>query len=166
MKKNALRVIQISDTHLYANQDKTLLGVNTYNSFSATIDLLKSDKTTPDLIILTGDLSQDDSEIAYQTIVKTFQVFSAPVHYVPGNHDDKEMMTRVLSSANLSQAKQIVLDQWQFILLNSQKPKAVEGYLARTELDFFRKLFTAISNTPCDRCISSSSCACWCHLVR
>ncbi len=139
MASEALRIVQISDLHLYANKEKTLLGVNTYQSFSAALDLLKSAITPPDLILLTGDLTQDHSEIAYQHIVAAFASFSMPIYYVPGNHDDGKLMSRVLTANTFSPCKQILLGAWQLILLDSQKPNAVEGYLASAQLDFLEE---------------------------
>jgi Icc protein len=136
MTNKKFRVVQLSDLHLYADQEKTLLGVNTYQSFSATLDLLKKDSTPPDLILLTGDLAQDNSELAYQAVKDAFNSFSTPIHYIPGNHDDISLMTRVLPSANFSSLKQIILGPWQFILLNSQKPHAVEGYIDDAQFNF------------------------------
>lgn len=136
MNSQPLRIVQISDMHLYASKEKTLLGVNTHESFSVTLNLLKSATTLPDLILLTGDLAQDHSEMAYQHVVEAFKTFTIPIYYVPGNHDDGKLMARILPSATISNLRHIVLDQWQLILLDSQKPNAVEGYLARTQLDF------------------------------
>lgn len=136
MNHNPLRVVQISDIHLYANKERTLLGVNTHDSFSAVLGLLKSATTLPDLVLLTGDLAQDHSEMAYQHVVEAFKTLSIPVYYVPGNHDDVNLMARILPSTTISNLKHIVLDPWQFILLDSQKPNAVEGHLNRTQLDF------------------------------
>ena len=144
--KPSIRLVQISDPHIYANKEKTLLGVNTYQSFSAVLDLIKTDSTPPDLILLTGDLAQDHSEAAYQLVKEAFESFNIPIYYIPGNHDDIELMARVLPSDTLSSLKQIVLPPWQFILLNSQKPKAVEGYLEDTQFDFLENCLAMYPN--------------------
>jgi Icc protein len=136
MTGKKFRIAQLSDLHLYADKEKQLLGVPTSHSFSAVLNLLKADPIPPDLILLSGDLAQDNSEIAYQSLVEALKTFSAPIYYIPGNHDDNKVMARVLSAGNISSRKQIVMDEWQLILLNSQKPHAVEGYLDRTQLGF------------------------------
>ncbi len=58
------RLIQISDIHLLADQQGELLGVKTEDSFQAVVHLLKQEKNNIDLILLSGDLSQDGSEVA------------------------------------------------------------------------------------------------------
>ncbi|MCD6039662.1 MAG: cpdA 3 [Gammaproteobacteria bacterium] len=136
MIEKVARIVQISDMHLYANKESTLLGVNTYESFSVILNLVKSATSPPDLILLTGDLTQDHSEASYQHVVDAFKTASIPIYYVPGNHDDAKIMKRILPCAIFPTSKHIILDQWQLILLDSQKPQAVEGYLNRSELDF------------------------------
>ena len=59
-----------------------------------------------------------------------------PILYTPGNHDDQQLMTDTFSSTTISSVKHMLLGEWQLILLDSQKPQAVEGHLSRTELDF------------------------------
>src|SRR5258706_263616 len=41
MTNNPTRIVQISDIHLFADKDNELLGVNTYQSFQALLDLLE-----------------------------------------------------------------------------------------------------------------------------
>jgi Icc protein len=143
MTQNVTRIVQISDLHLYADKEKTLLGVNTHQSLTAALDLLKADAKQPDIILLSGDLSQDHSEIAYQHVIEAFKTFSAPIYYVPGNHDDKQKMPTLLSAKMFSDLKHIIVDQWQLILLDSQKPHAVEGFLSQTQLDFLEDCLQA-----------------------
>jgi 3',5'-cyclic-AMP phosphodiesterase len=59
MATTPLRVIQISDTHLYADANKAILGVKSYESFHAVLDLLRRESEQCDLILHSGDLSQD-----------------------------------------------------------------------------------------------------------
>jgi Icc protein len=133
------RIVQISDLHIFSDKKKSLLGVTTYDSLSAVINLLKQDETPPDLILLSGDLSQDNSEASYLNIVDLFQTFSIPVYCFPGNHDDVPLMTRFFPQGNISDLKNIVLDHWQLILLNSQKTGAVEGFLDDLQLEFMQE---------------------------
>jgi Icc protein len=133
------RIVQISDLHIFADKEAVLLGVPTHKSLSAVIDLIKKDTVSPDIILLTGDLSQDNSERSYLNIVDLFQQLSIPVYCLPGNHDDVDIMTRFFPQGNISDLKNIILDHWQIILLNSQKPGAVEGFLDKLQLEFMQE---------------------------
>lgn len=139
MPVNQPRIVQMSDLHIFANKEGALLGVETHKSISAVIDLIKKDPISPDMILLTGDLSQDNSEKSYLNIVDLFQELSIPVYCIPGNHDDIDLMTRFFPQGNISDLKNIVLDKWQIILLSSQKKGAVEGFLDNLQLEFMQE---------------------------
>jgi Icc protein len=58
MVPKPIRIIQISDMHVLAD-DGALLGVNTTDSFNAVIQAIQTETTAPNLLLLTGDMSQD-----------------------------------------------------------------------------------------------------------
>jgi len=131
------RIVQISDIHLYGEQEKALLGVKTHDSFEAVIKLLKTDQK-PDLIILSGDLSQDGSKASYLKIAEKMKEFTLPIYYVPGNHDNPKTLSETYPLENITHHRHIVLKDWHLILLNSQKVGAVEGFLDHSQLNFLQ----------------------------
>ena len=62
MSKILYQIAQLSDCHLFSDKNKDLLGVKTYESLSAVLELVKSHSPIPDIFIVSGDLSQDLSE--------------------------------------------------------------------------------------------------------
>ena len=56
-----LLVAQITDTHLFAEVDRTWKGLSTAHTLKAVLDRLQQIKPPPDLLLLTGDLSQDET---------------------------------------------------------------------------------------------------------
>jgi Icc protein len=141
-KEKSLEIVQISDIHLFANQNNELLGVNTQKSFEAVIQLLKNDPKPIDFILLTGDLTQDQSHEAYKRVAELLKPFNTPMYYIPGNHDDIRIMEQIYPIAHVKNDKQLIFDHWQFVLLNSQKKNVVHGYLAKKELTFLEKCLT------------------------
>jgi len=133
-----VRFIQISDTHLFTDDNRELLGVNTRQSFQAVIDLLHQKEKKMDFILLTGDLTQDYSPGAYISVADMLQSFNVPVYCVPGNHDDPKVMAQVYPRACVSMHKHIVLKNWHIILLNSHKHRSVEGYLDESQLTYLQ----------------------------
>ena len=55
-----IRVLQITDTHLFANSSGCLLGLNTEQSLQAVITKVRANHLPSDLILATGDLVHDD----------------------------------------------------------------------------------------------------------
>lgn len=135
MDSAPFRIVQISDIHLFNEPEKALLGVKTNDSFQSVIKLLKTDKK-PDLIILSGDLSQDGSKASYIRLADTLKDFAIPAYYAVGNHDDMDVMNEVYPLETITHHRHIVLKDWHIILLNSQKRDAVEGSLNHTQLSF------------------------------
>lgn len=138
MEKKPLRFVQISDLHVFGDKNHALLGVNTLESLEAVLNRLRIDPVQPDFILLTGDLSQDESEAAYRAIADKMKTFPVPVYWIPGNHDDPKKMSHVFPCENISNLKHIVLEHWHLILLDTKKPHAVEGYLDETQLRFLQ----------------------------
>lgn len=135
--ESPLRIIQISDIHMFADKGSSLMGVDTSDSFAAVIDLLKNEKKI-DIIILSGDLSQDGSKVSYMNIAEALKDFNIPIYFVPGNHDDVHRMAQVYPLNSISKHKHIILKDWHLILLNSQVPEHVEGHLDASQISYMQ----------------------------
>lgn len=139
-----LKIIQISDTHVYSDAERELLGVKTQEGFQAVLDLIRAEEADNiDLILHTGDLSQDGTEAAYTRIAECLQSFNVPVYCIPGNHDNAKMMAQVYPLATISNNRHIILKNWHIILLDSQIPTAVAGYLDPSQLNFLQSCLQA-----------------------
>src|SRR5688572_2871322 len=96
------RIIQMSDLHLLAEINDTLLNVPTHESVKSLIDLIWHDSTKPDLIILSGDISQDGSKNSYLHAINLFKKLNLPIYTTPGNHDDNSVLMHLLPLENFS----------------------------------------------------------------
>ncbi|WP_144823771.1 3',5'-cyclic-AMP phosphodiesterase [Marinobacter piscensis] len=130
-----LRVLQLTDPHLMAGSDGTLLGVNTRNSLNAVIAEVLRSHGQPDLILATGDLAQDGSQEAYRFLGERLGAFNCGSAWLAGNHDDAARLYAIAAEYGASQ-RHIVQGGWQFILLDSSVPGQVYGELAESELSF------------------------------
>lgn len=138
MAMKPLRVIQVSDIHLFTDPEKDLLGVKTKESFQAVFDLVRQHKDSTDLVILSGDMSQDGSRESYENVAAAFNQLNIPIYFVPGNHDNPKMYPEVYPLGMVSDNKHLVFKHWQLILLDSQIPGSVEGRLASSQLRFLQ----------------------------
>lgn len=94
-----IKILQISDTHLFADKSKSLLGVNTQKSFEAVLHLLKTQPC--DFIIHSGDLAQDGESSTYERFAEMMQQFNVPIYYTPGNHDNEKNILHVYPYKNV-----------------------------------------------------------------
>lgn len=129
-------ILQITDPHILATPEATLLGVNTAHYFNAVLELAFSPKRKFDLCLLTGDLAQDPCIASYKYILSKLETYDIPCVCLPGNHDNFDIMQAVLCTERVNCRKRVVLGDWQIISLNSQMPGSADGYLSVEELAF------------------------------
>ncbi|HGX94310.1 MAG TPA: 3',5'-cyclic-AMP phosphodiesterase [Candidatus Tenderia sp.] len=136
-----LNIAQISDSHLYADLDSGLYGLNSHHALREVVALAA--QRQPELLLLTGDLVHDETATGYRHLRRAVAPLNAPGLCIPGNHDDLKLMREVFAEeAGLRCDKSIRLGNWQIILLNSQVAGKVSGYLAQEELDFLELSLT------------------------
>ncbi|MEJ1353731.1 MAG: 3',5'-cyclic-AMP phosphodiesterase [Candidatus Sedimenticola sp. (ex Thyasira tokunagai)] len=140
-----LRVIQITDSHLYADPEKCLAGINTQQSFTQVLDSALQKFTKPDLILATGDLVHDASEAGYTWMGKQFEKAGIPTHCLAGNHDDSSMMASTMTAANISSPKAVKRGNWLLLLLDSSLPNHPGGHLNDSELSILQR---SLENHP------------------
>jgi 3',5'-cyclic-AMP phosphodiesterase len=142
--KNSLLVAQISDLHLFADERQDLLGWNTWKSLDVILERLAALETQPELILLTGDLSQDETEGAYQRILHRLSPLGIPTYWLPGNHDHVETMHRILDCPPIYSDKVLEQGGWRFLLLNSTVPGQVHGMLSAETLQWLKDRLTEV----------------------
>lgn len=138
MPKETINILQITDTHLFADSKRDLLGIITYDSFQAVIQHATQTMAhyKPNLIVFSGDISQDDSSESYQHLINSIKHFPPPIAWIPGNHDKSKLMRQLFTHSPLSNDKHFVFDNWQIILLDSHWPHHVGGKLTNEQLQF------------------------------
>lgn len=139
-----VRILQITDTHLFAGKHETLLGVNTWASFDAVLDVIAADRRHYDLIVATGDLAQDHSTEAYQHFAEGIARLPAPCVWLPGNHDFQPTMFSTLASSSIADQKQVLVgEHWQIVLLDSQVFGVPHGELSEYQLEWLEAALAA-----------------------
>ena len=141
----SLRVLQISDTHLFADTSRRLVGMDTEGSLREIMALIHQRILPVDIVLATGDLTHDASEAGYQRLAQHLRTLSAPVYYLPGNHDNSRTMAEHFATENISMPPAARHGNWLLIMLDSSLPDSARGHLAATEL---QKLERELVNHP------------------
>ncbi|RMG59464.1 MAG: 3',5'-cyclic-AMP phosphodiesterase [Gammaproteobacteria bacterium] len=144
---DCLKVLQVTDTHLYADETGRLLGVNTLDSFRSIITTFRETGWRPDLVLATGDLVHDASPEGYRRLAHLLDEFGIPVHCLPGNHDIPVVMREHLRSQRVSCPQVVDCKGWRLILLDSVVPGEVGGHLDAAEIDMLQQAL-AESDSP------------------
>lgn len=141
---DAALLVQLSDSHLFAEAEGSLLGMNTRDSLRAVVDLVLKQQPKIDLMLATGDLSQDGMLESYEAFRQMSGRIDAPARWIPGNHDEPQVM---LEAAVQSTLLDPVVDvgNWRITLLDSAVPGSVPGFLAEEQLIL---LANALSEAP------------------
>jgi Icc protein len=143
-----LLIAQLSDTHLFADEQQTLVGLPTARSLQAVLEQLQTLQPQPDLLLLTGDLSQDETKASYQQLHTLIAPLNIPTYWLPGNHDQIEIMQQVLDTPPLSTQKSFQQGGWNFILLNSAVPGCVYGQLSAEDLAGLEQQLQTLGDRP------------------
>lgn len=136
-KTSGIKVVQISDSHLFADLEGKLLGLNTDNSLRKVVEQVKVEHPDLDIVLATGDISQDGSEESYRRFESIISTLQSPSYWLHGNHDNDVAILQVLSgNERLSPCVISAGKSWRIIMLNSSVKGEVGGALAKSELEF------------------------------
>ncbi len=134
-----LKVIQITDMHIMPNAGDALLGIATEKYFRKVLEHAEQHHPDTHLMLLTGDIAQTPVETSYQNVFAMLSEVQTPCRCLPGNHDDPALMQKIFNTAQINCNPIFESEHWQFIFLNSQKPKSAGGHLAEEELALLNK---------------------------
>jgi len=139
-----LRIVQITDTHLYSDPDGRLLGLNTRHSLELVIDLVLNTQQ-PDLVVASGDLTHDGSQKAYQHVQDCFRRIGAPIYCLPGNHDEAATLNACMNNDPFLSVHSTRIRNWHMLFLDSTVAGSEDGHLGESELD---ALDAALDSSP------------------
>lgn len=136
MSKQAFRLVQLTDLHLLADPQANYRGVNTRTHFLTALKEAK--RLNPDLLMLTGDLAEDEQWATYQWLYQQLKKSGLTWQWLPGNHDQPARMAYFSPTDFYLQTP-----DWQVLGLNSHQPKAAQGKLDTQQLE---RLKEALNN--------------------
>lgn len=130
-------LLQITDCHLGSTPGEVLLGLDTDESLCDVLQLVK-EQEKPDLILATGDISNDGGVRSYERFVEIVDQYfpGIPLAWLPGNHDDPVNMDQV---KNLPIEAHHIAAGWNLIFLDSKIPMEEGGDLQPSELERLEK---------------------------
>ncbi len=88
-------IAHITDFHVGRIIETSGSPVDLHDKMVNAIAHLRRLKPQPDLIMLTGDLSNHGNEADYIRVRQALQTLDAPVYIIPGNHDRRAILRRV-----------------------------------------------------------------------
>lgn len=141
----ALRLVQITDCHLFREASARMRGVITRRSMQRVLQAMAAEVQRCHAVLATGDLAQDESEGAYHAFAELLAPLQRPVLCIPGNHDDPGHMASHLSGDGFQTGGAATGGNWLLIMLSSHWPGRTGGRLAESEL---QRLDTLLGSHP------------------
>jgi len=128
-----LRVVQLSDCHVAADPGEAYRGVNARANLLALLEPVR--QWRPDLVLATGDLSEDGSAGSYGWLAEQFHSLATPVLALPGNHDDPVALKHHFPATAFEAPLVLHGESWLVVLLNTAAAGEISGRLGSARLD-------------------------------
>jgi Icc protein len=103
----------------------------------------------PDLLLATGDLSEDGSRASYRNLQKILKPLGVPVLALPGNHDDPVLLADAFPGSPVDTIGVSEYGAWRIIRLNSCLPSKPEGRLGERVLNELEEFLMNHQQSPC-----------------
>jgi len=130
------KILMLSDTHFSANNSLLFAKYDVEQTFARLKNRIKNEQA--DVIILTGDISQDGSVESYLKMRECLNDFAGDKYYIMGNHDSKNIVH--LNDKTISAPDYIDIGNHRFIFISSYKGDGYdEGHISATELNKIEK---------------------------
>lgn len=129
-----LRVLHLTDPHLFADPDGNLRGTVTFASLSAVLAHYRAGDWHADIVVVTGDLIQDDSAKSYEHFRDLLGGLDLPVYCLPGNHDVRALMRTALREPPFHYCGSIEHGNWLVACVDSCISDQAGGSVSDAEL--------------------------------
>lgn len=142
------KILQLTDTHLFADGEGELRGTRTSETLTRVLEHVQAHHHDASCIMVTGDLVQQETLEAYQHFIHFFGGFQVPVLCLPGNHDDPALMRHALNRPPFRLEMHFSLRDWDIIQLDSHLPGSAAGELSDAELDRLTTILSGNGSRP------------------
>ena len=140
-----MRVLHLTDPHLFADRRGALRGAVTYDTLQLVIAHYLDSDFEADFIALTGDIVQDDTAEAYGHCRDLVSSLGLPVLCVPGNHDVRSLMRDLLPDPPFSYCGSIESGNWLITGIDSCSAGRAGGRIAERALRRMEEAIAASS---------------------
>ncbi|MCQ4311278.1 3',5'-cyclic-AMP phosphodiesterase [Stutzerimonas sp. VN223-3] len=146
-EKDSVLLVQLTDSHLFAEAGGKLLGLDTAESLRRVVDLVLREHPRVDLMLATGDLSQDGSLASYERFRQLSERIDAPVRWCPGNHDELATMQQAARDSELM-VPVLDIGAWRVVMLDTLVPGSVFGMLSAEQLELLEQTLQKSPERP------------------
>jgi 3',5'-cyclic-AMP phosphodiesterase len=132
--REPLRVLHITDLHILPEPGSEIYGGDTFESLRLVLGAALALARRPEVIVATGDLSEDGSDASYARLRQLLLTTGLPTYVLPGNHDSVARMRDSLVGGPIGMGPVVELGAWRGVLLDSHVDGQPHGFLEDPQL--------------------------------
>ena len=129
-----MRLLQLSDPHLLADPAGVYRHRQPWARLHQALRQLEASDPLPDLLLISGDLCQDETWAGYARLRQLLESWPTPVALLPGNHDHPQLLRAALGRRALLAPALLSCGNARLLLLDSHRPGCVAGWLGARQL--------------------------------
>ncbi len=152
MQLRSMRLLQLSDPHLLAHPRALYRGRRPAQRLQAALDGALAGGADPpglpDLLLLSGDLCQDESWGGYVNLRRLLDRWPTPVALLPGNHDHPQLLRAALGRRACIGPALIACGDAQVLLLSSHRPGCTAGWIGEAQFAWLRSRLPRLAAGP------------------
>jgi len=137
-----IRILQLTDLHLFEDRQARLKGVPTFETFTDILQLVHAQPGEFDWVIITGDMTHDERLETYQLLRETLGSLMSRCKIIPGNHENREYIREVFPDVVPAGPGPLTfsfqVEGWRLIGLDSHVPGEVPGRIERSQLQWLQ----------------------------
>lgn len=161
----SVRVVQITDLHILPEAGQMLVGIDSALSLDKVLDDIRRLSPSADLIIASGDLTDNGSAKSYQRLQALLNQLDCPVYVLAGNHDEVDVMQSELVAGNIFFQRYLDCEYWKLIFVNTKNEGDPHGLIDKNEIEWLkgeleksaqRPVLLIMHHTPLKLCASPS----------
>jgi Icc protein len=142
-KRKTQKIIQVSDCHVSADRQADYRGQNPDRNLQRLLTVMRA--WNPDLVLLTGDVSEDASAAAYARVATMMGTIGAPLLALPGNHDNPEVMKQHFPLGPWQGPFARETGPWLLVLMDSTVRGGIAGSFSQQDMERFDTLLRGSS---------------------
>jgi 3',5'-cyclic AMP phosphodiesterase CpdA len=146
-------IVQISDLHVAAADASVRQFVDTNANLERAIAYIEAMRPRPDLVVATGDLTDNGLPEEYRLLRALLDRFEIPVRVIPGNHDDIEPLVDVLDHHTYlprdgGPLQYAIEGDVRIVAVDTTRPGYHEGWYDADRLQWLDATLSAAPNAP------------------
>lgn len=147
-----MRILQLTDFHVFAAANATLKGIPTRESLIDVVGHIQRSQQPFDLVVVTGDHTHDELPESYQAVREILEPWADRLLQIPGNHDDRVVMRDIFSGLDGSGQERIQFareaGEWLLVGLDTHLLGEVAGSVDEEQVDWLK---TLVAKSPASR---------------